>query len=52
MAEAPEIDFTKIDFPSDGLTIRTLRRLALNTSMHSRKPPESSSMIGMLRTQW
>jgi hypothetical protein len=27
MSESPDIDFTKIDFPSDGLTIKTLRRL-------------------------
>jgi hypothetical protein len=27
MAETPSIDLTKIDFPSDGLTIKTLRRL-------------------------
>ena len=27
-----DIDFTKIDFPSDGLTIKTLRRLCPHPS--------------------
>lgn len=27
MAESPKIDFTKIDFPSDGLTIKVLRHI-------------------------
>jgi hypothetical protein len=26
MAESPEIDFTKMDFPSDGLTIKAIRQ--------------------------
>jgi hypothetical protein len=27
MAESPDIDFTQVDFPSDRLTIKTVRRL-------------------------
>jgi hypothetical protein len=27
MVENPKIDFTKIDFPSDGLTVKTLRKV-------------------------
>jgi hypothetical protein len=42
MSESPEIDFTKIDFPSDGLTIKTLRRLSPD---HFDSEPEACAKL-------